>query len=188
MWLRHRHFFRGHPKRVLIGSPQKKQGSALAAYAGLGNLAPGMFAALLPSMVAFMGFKFSYSLCFAFVLLIFVLVLIFMKDASYFQYRQMGIEIDPDALLHACGEELLPSGGAADSLKKAGANWRTWVLTFFYFINFGGFVIPPLMGLFVNISPVKGYSNGFLVFTILTLIALVFLYVLYRFPPQEPAQ
>lgn len=286
--------------------PQKKQGSALAAYAGLGNLAPGMFAALLPSMVAAVGFTLSYSLWFAFVLLIFVLVLIFMKDAPYFQYRQMGIEIDADALLHACGEELLPSGGATESLKKAGANWRTWVLTFFYFINFGGFialtvwfptywaeffkvsmvaaggltaayslsssllrvlggwtadrltgetvalfsfvlviagsilivlvsdafapaflgmmlmalgmgfanaavfklvprytpaavggasgivgglgafggfVIPPLMGLFVSISPVKGYSNGFLVFTLLTLIALVFLYVLHRYPP-----
>jgi NNP family nitrate/nitrite transporter-like MFS transporter len=50
---------------------------------------------------------------------------------------------------------------------------------------FGGFVIPPLMGLFVNLSPVQGYSNGFLVFTILTLLALVLLLVLYRFPPQD---
>ena len=290
--------------------PQKKQGSALAAYAGFGNLAPGIFAMLLPSMVEFMGFKLSYSVWFAFALVIFLLVLIFMKDAPYFQYKQQGIEIDPDALLHACGEELLPSGGATDSLKKAGANWRTWILTFFYFINFGGFialtvwfptywadffkisivmagvltaayslsssllrvfggwladrltgekvtlfsfiiviagsilmvgvsdsfglallgqmlmalgmgfanaavfklvprytpaavggasgivgglgafggfVIPPLMGLFVNISPVKGYSNGFMVFTILTLIALALLYVIYRYPPQTEA-
>jgi NNP family nitrate/nitrite transporter-like MFS transporter len=288
--------------------PQKKQGSALAAYAGLGNLAPGLFAVLLPSMAAALGFKLSYSIWFVFVFVIFLLVLVFMKDAPYFQYRQMGIEIDPDALLHACGEELLPSGGAADSLKKAGANWRTWILTYFYFINFGGFialtvwfptywaefftlslvaaggltaayslsssllrvlggwaadrmtgeavtlfsfvvviagsilmvlvsdsfglafcgmmlmalgmgfanaavfklvprytpaavggasgivgglgafggfVIPPLMGLFVHISPVKGYSNGFLVFTILSGIALLFLYVLHRFPPRK---
>jgi len=288
--------------------PQKKQGSALAAYAGLGNLAPGLFAMILPSMAESFGFTASYSVWFAFVLLVFVFVLIFMKDAPYFQYKEMGIEIDEDALLHACGEELLPSGGAADSLKKAGASWRTWILTFFYFINFGGFialtvwfptywaeffniglvaagfltaayslsssllrvlggwiadrssgetvtllsfliviagsvmmvlvsesfllalsgqmlmalgmgfanaavfklvprytpaavggasglvgglgafggfVIPPFMGLFVNLSPVQGYSNGFLVFTILTLLALLLLFILYRFPPQD---
>ncbi|MCF8036880.1 MAG: MFS transporter [Desulfobacteraceae bacterium] len=288
--------------------PQKKQGSALAAYAGLGNLAPGLFAMLLPALVAAMGLKFSYMVWVGFVLAVFVLVMLFMKDAPYFQYREMGIEIDEDALLHTCGQELLPSGAATDSLKKAGANWRTWILTYFYFINFGGFialtvwfptywaeffemsimtagfltaayslsssllrvaggraadiftgekvvlfsflaviagsilmvlvaesfalaflgqmimalgmgfanaavfklvprytpaavggasgivgglgafggfVIPPAMGLFVALSPVAGYSNGFVVFTILTVIALGLLYVLYRYPPAE---
>jgi NNP family nitrate/nitrite transporter-like MFS transporter len=63
-----------------------------------------------------------------------------MKDAPYFQYRQMGIEIDPDALLIACGEELVPSGNAMASIQKAGEDWRTWALTFFYFISFGGFI------------------------------------------------
>jgi NNP family nitrate/nitrite transporter-like MFS transporter len=69
-----------------------------------------------------------------------VLVGRFMKDAPYFQYRQMGIEIDPDALLVACGEELVPSGNAMASIKKASEDWRTWALTFFYFISFGGFI------------------------------------------------
>jgi NNP family nitrate/nitrite transporter-like MFS transporter len=288
--------------------PQKKQGSALAAYAGLGNLAPGLFAMLLPSMVEFLGFQSSYTVWAAFTFAVLVLVALFMKDAPYFQYREMGIEIDEDALLHACGEELLPSGGAWQSLKKAGANWRTWVLTFFYFINFGGFialtvwlptywaeffglgivtaggltaayslsssllrvlggysadrfsgevvtlfsfftviagsvlmvlvsesfglalagqmlmalgmgfanaavfklvprytpaavggasgivgglgafggfVIPLFMGFFVDVSPTRGYSNGFLVFTLLTGLALILLSVLHRFPPQE---
>jgi NNP family nitrate/nitrite transporter-like MFS transporter len=52
----------------------------------------------------------------------------------------MGIEIDPDALLLACGEELIPSGKMLDSIKKASADWRTWALTFFYFVSFGGFI------------------------------------------------
>ncbi len=287
--------------------PQKKQGAALAAYAGLGNLAPGLFAMLLPALVAAMGLKFSYIVWVGFVVAVFVLVMLFMKDAPYFQYREMGIEIDEDALLHTCGQELLPSGGATDSLKKAGANWRTWILTYFYFINFGGFialtvwfptywaeffemsimtagfltaayslsssllrvaggrvadiftgekvalfsfaavitgsilmvlvaesfalaflgqmimalgmgfanaavfklvprytpaavggasgivgglgafggfVIPPAMGLFVALSPVAGYSNGFIVFTALTAVALALLYVLYRYPQK----
>jgi NNP family nitrate/nitrite transporter-like MFS transporter len=63
-----------------------------------------------------------------------------MKDAPYFQYKEMGIEIDEDALFVACGEELMPSGKVVESLKKAGSSWRTWILTTFYFVTFGGFI------------------------------------------------
>jgi NNP family nitrate/nitrite transporter-like MFS transporter len=120
--------------------PQKKQGRALALYAGLGNLAPGLFAVVLPSMVVALGFISSYVFWLIMLTLLLVLVGRFMKDAPYFQYRQMGIEIDPAALLTACGEELIPSGNAMASIKKAGADWRTWALTFFYFVSFGGFI------------------------------------------------
>jgi NNP family nitrate/nitrite transporter-like MFS transporter len=120
--------------------PQKKQGRALALYAGLGNLAPGLFAVVLPGLVVALGFILSYVFWFVVLTLLLVLVWRFMKDAPYFQYRRMGIEIDPDALLTACGEELIPSGNAMASIKKAGADWRTWALTFFYFVSFGGFI------------------------------------------------
>lgn len=120
--------------------PQKKQGTALAIYAGLGNLAPGLFAFLLPFMVSSMGFIRSYVIWLAMLLIVLILVAVFMKDAPYFQYKEMGLDIDPDALFIACGEELLPSGNALGSLKKAGADWRTWILTFFYFVTFGGFI------------------------------------------------
>jgi NNP family nitrate/nitrite transporter-like MFS transporter len=120
--------------------PQKAQGSALAIYAGLGNLAPGLFAMLLPSMVVWLGFTVSYVAWLGFLLILVGLVFKYMQDAPYFQYREMGIEIDPEALLLACGEELLPSGKAIDSIRKAGSDWRTWVLTYFYFITFGGFI------------------------------------------------
>jgi NNP family nitrate/nitrite transporter-like MFS transporter len=52
----------------------------------------------------------------------------------------MGIEIDKDALAIVCGEELFPSGTAVASLKKAAADWRTWILTALYFVSFGGFI------------------------------------------------
>ena len=120
--------------------PQKQQGRALAFYAGLGNLAPGLFAMVLPGMVVALGFITSYVSWFGLLIILLVLVSIFMKDAPYFQYRQMGLDIDPDALLLACGEELIPSGNAMASIKKAGADWRTWALTFFYFVSFGGFI------------------------------------------------
>jgi NNP family nitrate/nitrite transporter-like MFS transporter len=120
--------------------PQNRQGRALALYAGLGNLAPGLFALILPGLVVALGLIFSYVFWFVLLTLLLLLVGRFMMDAPYFQYRRMGIEIDPDALMIACGEELLPSGNAAASLKKAAADWRTWGLTFFYFVSFGGFI------------------------------------------------
>ncbi|BBO73211.1 putative nitrate transporter NarT [Desulfosarcina widdelii] len=120
--------------------PQKAQGSALAIYAGLGNLAPGLFAMLLPSMVVWLGFTVSYVAWLGFLIILTGLIFKYMQDAPYFQYREMGIDIDPEALLLACGEELLPSGKAMESIRKAGSDWRTWILTYFYFITFGGFI------------------------------------------------
>lgn len=120
--------------------PQKKQGTALALYAGLGNMAPGLFALVLPLMVVKLGFTVSYVMWFALLGVLTLIVLLFMKDAPYFQYKEMGIEIDRNALLLACGEELFPSGTAVASLKKAASDWRTWVLTALYFVSFGGFI------------------------------------------------
>ena len=120
--------------------PQKNQGTALALYAGLGNMAPGLFALVLPLMVVKLGFTVSYVMWFALLGVLTIIVLLFMKDAPYFQYKEMGIEIDRNALLLACGEELFPSGTAVASLKKAASDWRTWVLTALYFVSFGGFI------------------------------------------------
>ena len=103
-------------------------------------MAPGMFAMALPFLVVSLGFTFSYVLWFAMLLCLLVVFLLYMKDAPYFQYKEMGIEIDGDALFLACGEELIPTGKAMESLKKAGNNWRTWILTMFYFVTFGGFI------------------------------------------------
>ncbi|WP_373499895.1 nitrate/nitrite transporter [Desulfococcus sp.] len=120
--------------------PQRRQGVALAVYAGLGNLAPGLFALLLPAMVTALGFTRSYLVWLGMLGILTGLVVIFMKDAPYFQYREMGIEIDPEALFLTCGEELVPSGKAFASVRKAALDWRTWFLTFFYFVSFGGFI------------------------------------------------
>jgi NNP family nitrate/nitrite transporter-like MFS transporter len=120
--------------------PQKRQGTALAIYAGLGNMAPGMFAVILPYLVVSLGLPVSYLLWLAMLVILLGVFWFFMHDAPYFQYRQMGIEIDKDALLYACGEELFPSGAAFESVKKAGSDWRTWILTAFYFVSFGGFI------------------------------------------------
>lgn len=120
--------------------PQKRQGTALAVYAGLGNLAPGIFALLLPAMVIALGFTGAYVIWLGATLVLLAAIGWRMHDAPYFQYREMGIEIEPDALLHACGQELLPSGNALASLRTAAVDGRTWILTGLYFVSFGGFI------------------------------------------------
>ena len=140
--------------------PQKKQGSALAFYAGLGNLAPGMFALLLPYLVIALGFTMAYVLWFVVILILVVAIFAMMKDAPYFQYREMGIEIDPQALLLSCGEELVPSGTAMQSLRKAASDGRTWILTSLYFVSFGGFIaltvwFPTYWAEYFHLKPVK---------------------------------
>lgn len=119
--------------------PQARQGTALALYAGLGNLAPGAFALLLPFLVTRMGFTWSYVAWLLLLSALTILVLLRMKDAPYFQYRRMGLPLDAESLA-ACGEELIPGGNAVESIRKAAGDWRTWILTYFYFVSFGGFI------------------------------------------------
>jgi nitrate/nitrite transporter NarK len=48
---------------------------------------------------------------------------------------------------------------------------------------FGGFVIPPVMGIFVKFSGPAGYAQGFSVFLALALIAVGFVALLNRRTP-----
>jgi NNP family nitrate/nitrite transporter-like MFS transporter len=50
---------------------------------------------------------------------------------------------------------------------------------------FGGFVIPPLMGLFVKIGGDLGYPRGFGVFLILSILSLLLFMLLRRFAPER---
>lgn len=60
---------------------------------------------------------------------------------------------------------------------------------------FGGFVMPPLLGLFVDMHGVTGYATGFVVYVLFGLLGLMISWRLYRagsvLPPQvvdEPAE
>ena len=44
--------------------------------------------------------------------------------------------------------------------------------------TFGGFVLPPLLGVIVRNQGVEGYSQGFIVFSILSALAIFFTIVL----------
>jgi NNP family nitrate/nitrite transporter-like MFS transporter len=50
---------------------------------------------------------------------------------------------------------------------------------------FGGFVIPPLMGVFVKAYGNSGYAWGYMVFVVLSLTALVVFFILARRAPAK---
>jgi NNP family nitrate/nitrite transporter-like MFS transporter len=51
---------------------------------------------------------------------------------------------------------------------------------------FGGFILPPAMGFFVDAMGEKGYATGFLVYAALALTAMYLSYSLMRHPVPEP--
>lgn len=121
--------------------PQSRQGAALGTYAGVGNLAPGMFSFLLPVSLGVWGLANSYLAWFVFLVVGTVLYYVTGANAPFFQYRRRGVSPDEaKARASEAGQELFPRGNAAESLKGAGKNWRTWALTVIYFASFGGFL------------------------------------------------
>lgn len=45
---------------------------------------------------------------------------------------------------------------------------------------FGGFVVPPILGTFVDLQGIKGYSNGFIVYVALALISIFISFILIK--------
>jgi len=121
--------------------PQSRQGAALGTYAGVGNLAPGMFSFLLPVSLATWGLASSYLAWLIFLVVGTVLYFFMGANAPYFQCRQQGAsDEESTAVAREAGQEIFPRGNAMESLGTAGRNWRTWSLTAIYFTSFGGFL------------------------------------------------
>lgn len=121
--------------------PQSRQGSALGTYAGLGNLAPGIFSFLLPIALSGWGLAGAYLAWLIFLLGGVILYHITGLNASYFQLREQGLG-DEKARKQASklGQEIFPRGSAWQSLVSASRIWKTWMLVAIYFTTFGGFI------------------------------------------------
>lgn len=121
--------------------PKAKQGTALGTYAGIGNLAPGIFSLLLPIALINIGMSKSYLLWLLLLILGTVGYYFTGRNAPYFQAvhsglsEQEGIEIGRQH-----GQELFPQGKLKDSLARSAKNWKTWTLVAIYFTTFGGFI------------------------------------------------
>jgi NNP family nitrate/nitrite transporter-like MFS transporter len=119
--------------------PRKKQGGPLGIYAGLGNVSPGLSSLLLPTAVGAMGLLGAYGVWFAILLTVTLVYAIFIKDA-WFQFKRQGQTVPADQIAELGGGDFAPTGGAWAGLKLAARIPATWMLVFFYFLSFGGFL------------------------------------------------
>lgn len=121
--------------------PRARQGRALAIYAGVGNLAPGLFSLILPLVLVGWGLSVAY-LAWLSLLVVGTIAYGFTgRNAWYFQLRQRGLAAAEARQLAAeQGQELFPAGSLVEGLRISARKWRTWVLVFMYFTTFGGFV------------------------------------------------
>jgi len=121
--------------------PQKRQGRALAIFAGVGNLAPGLFSMLLPIALVTLGLAGSYLAWLVFLAAGLVVYALFGRNAWYFQLRAQGVAPE-EAREKAAeqGQSLFPAGSLTDSLRISARVWRTWALVWIYFTTFGGFI------------------------------------------------
>ncbi len=121
--------------------PQKAQGSALGTYAGVGNIAPGLFALILGVIIPLVGISGAYLAWLAFLIVGIGAYMLLGRNAPYFQFVAQGADRD-----HARreaekqGQVLFPRGNAVDALKASASVWRTWALVGVYFTTFGGFI------------------------------------------------
>jgi len=127
--------------QVAYWFPQDRQGSALGAYAGIGNLAPGMFSFLLPLVLGGWGLAGAYLAWLLFLLVGVGLYHFTGANAYYFQLRAQGLPNgEARSAAQAHGQTIFPSGSAKESLVTAARIWKTWLLVAIYFTTFGGFI------------------------------------------------
>jgi len=118
-----------------------EQGQALGMYAGVGNLAPGIFSFLLPLALTGLGLGGSYLAWLVFLGFGTFLYFVYARNAPFFQLVAQGIPADQARQeAHEHGQQLLPAGSLKDSLLASAKAWKTWLLVAMYFTTFGGFI------------------------------------------------
>lgn len=121
--------------------PQAKQGRALAIFAGVGNLAPGLFSFLLPIALVSLGLAGSYTAWLAFLATGTVLYAVLGRNAWFFQLQSRGVEAEEARrIAREKGQYLFPAGSLVESLRISARTWKTWALVWIYFTTFGGFI------------------------------------------------
>ncbi|MGI9557328.1 MAG: MFS transporter, partial [Solirubrobacterales bacterium] len=121
--------------------PQANQGTALATYGGVGNLAPGIFSFLIPVAIAAVLLEGAYVIWLLFLIVGTFLYFRIGCNSPYFQLRDKGIPAtEAREAASAQGQELFPAARLIDSLRISARRWKNWVLVILYFTTFGGFI------------------------------------------------
>lgn len=120
---------------------KKAQGSALAVFGGVGNIAPGIFSLLIPFALGSLGLINSYLIWLGMLAAGTVLYFLIGRNSPYFQLTAQGLKMaEARKQAAACGQALFPAGSLKDSLAVSARVWRTWALVIIYFTTFGGFI------------------------------------------------
>lgn len=121
--------------------PFAKQGRALGIYAGLGNLAPGLFSLILPLYLQHYGFISAYFAWFIFLVTGIIIYWLIGTNSFYFQLKKSGMA-DQESRVKArkMGQELFPAGNIRQVLAISAKTADTWKLVLLYFTTFGGFI------------------------------------------------
>ena len=119
--------------------PSDRQGFALGAFAGVGNIGPGMVVYALPVLIGLWGLTAAYSTWLVFLVAVTAVYAVFAVDPYFFQLRKKGKDVDEAReIADELGQDIFPSGGTWDSLRTSASNRRTWILVFLYTVSFGG--------------------------------------------------
>ncbi|MEG0949076.1 MAG: MFS transporter [Bacteroidales bacterium] len=141
--------------------PQKLQGVSTGTFGGVGTLAPGLFALLLPIAIARFGLGNSYIGWTLFLIIGTLLYFIMGRNAPFFQYRKSGLLVpESKTLATQKGEEIFPTGSIKQSLTDSAKIPATWILTSLYFASFGGFLAltewyPSFWRQFYDLKPIE---------------------------------
>ena len=140
---------------------KKAQGSALAVFGGIGNIAPGIFSMLIPVALGFLGLTNSYLIWLGMLATGTVLYFLIGRNSPYFQLRAQGLDATEARLQAAAfGQVLFPAGSLKDSLAVSARVWRTWALVIIYFTTFGGFIaltawLPTYWTAYFGMTPIQ---------------------------------
>lgn len=122
--------------------PVHRQGFALALYAGIGNLAPGVFTFIIPKVVQAWSLAGAYLCWWLFLCIGCVLYYFVGCNPPSFQLINQGV---PRPIAYRVahdryGQEIFPKTSFTESAKLACKNYHTWILSLLYFTTFGGFL------------------------------------------------
>jgi NNP family nitrate/nitrite transporter-like MFS transporter len=144
--------------------PKAGQGGALGTYAGIGNLAPGIFSFLLPLALGALGMAGSYLAWLVFLVIGTILYYLLGRNAPYFQLLKQG-QTSEQARKSAAGfgQEMFPVGNSKESLLRSAQIGKTWLLVGIYFCTFGGFLaltswLPTYWKSYLGVEPVQAGS------------------------------
>ena len=119
--------------------PTDRQGFALGAFAGIGNISPGLVVFAFPLAIAAWGLTQAYVAWLALLVVAAVAYAVWAVNPYYFQFRSRGMaEAAARRLAAEHGQEVFPSGGTWHSLRSSASNPRTWLLVLLYSVSFGG--------------------------------------------------